>query len=160
MSAGRIGRPHGLDGSFYVTAARPRLLAPGTRVRVGERATKVIRRRGSDRRPIVQVQGIEDRAAAEQVRGLELAVAPADAPALGEGEWWASDLEGCAVYDGDRRVGVVIKLVELPSCEALQVKPPAAQPSGDLLLPMVRDAIRSVDVAARRIEVDMSFIEQ
>jgi 16S rRNA processing protein RimM len=41
-------------------------------------------------------------------------------------------------------------MVALPSCEALEV--------GDLLIPMVRDAIRSIDVDARRIDVDMRFL--
>ena len=121
MSAGRVGRPHGLDGSFYVTGARPRLLVLGTVVTLGENATEIVERRGTDRRPIVHVRGVEDRGAAEALRGLELTVKAADAPELGEGEWWASDLEGCEVFDGARRVGVVSKLLELPSCEALQV---------------------------------------
>jgi 16S rRNA processing protein RimM len=159
MSAGRVGRPHGLDGSFYVTGARPRLLAVGTRLAVGETATEVIRRRGADRRPIVRVQGVEDRAAAEGLRGLELTVQAADAPPLADGEWWAGDLEGCQVFDGERHVGVVSKLIELPSCEALQVSP-SWESSGDLLVPMVRAAVRSIDIAARRIEVDMSFLEE
>jgi ribosomal 30S subunit maturation factor RimM len=29
---------------------------------------------------------------------------------------------------------------------------------GELLVPMVRDAIRKVDVARRRIDIDMSFL--
>jgi ribosomal 30S subunit maturation factor RimM len=29
---------------------------------------------------------------------------------------------------------------------------------GDVLIPMVRDAIRSIDVEARRIDVDMEFV--
>ena len=33
------------------------------------------------------------------------------------------ELEGCAVMDGDYRVGgVVSRLLELPSCEALEVR--------------------------------------
>jgi 16S rRNA processing protein RimM len=163
MSAGRVGRPHGLDGSFYVTGSRPRLLALGTRVTLGPAVTEVVRRRGTDRRPIVHVRGIDDREAAEAVRGLELLVDAAHAPALGEGEWWASELEGCEVFDGPRRVGVVSRLLELPSCEALQVSPTEGSneesPEQELLVPMVRDAIRSVDVVARRIEVDMRFLE-
>jgi 16S rRNA processing protein RimM len=66
------------------------------------------------------------------------------------------------VVDGGRHVGVVVRLVELPSCEALEVRvgsPDAEGPPGELLVPMVRQAIRDVDVRARRIDVDMSFIE-
>lgn len=164
VTAGRVGRAHGLDGSFYVTGARPRLLVLGTTVVVAGRSVKVMRRAGTDEHPIVRLEGIEGRGAAEAVRGLELAVDLAEAPALGEGEWWASELEGCEVVDGERHVGIVMRLVELPSCEALEVRlgtPEAADaPSsaGELLVPMVRAAIRQVDVSQRRIDVDLDFL--
>ncbi len=128
-----------------------------------------MRRAGTDERPIVRVRGIESREAAERVRGMELRVQRADAPSLGEGEWWAGDLEGCEVVDGERVVGVVSRLLELPSCEALEVRsvaeaenapvPGRRVPDG-ILIPLVRDAIRKVDVANRRIDVDMSFVEE
>lgn len=170
IAAGRVGRPHGLDGSFYVTGARSRLLMLGTLVAVaGHDAhvlrTKVVRRAGTDERPIVRLEGVEDRGAAEALRGVELTVDLISAPSLGEGEWWASELEGCKVFDGEREIGIVTKLVELPSCEALEVSLAARDPSdrprsgGHLLVPMVRDAIRAVDPAQRRIDVDMSFLE-
>jgi 16S rRNA processing protein RimM len=164
VPAGRVGRAHGLDGSFYVTGARPRLLARGTAVTVGGRTANVTRRAGTDEHPIVRVEGIEDRGAAEAVRGLELTVELADAPELGEGEWWASELEGCEVVDRGRHVGIVTRLVELPSCEALAVRRGAADSDGvsdsigEVLVPMVRDAIRGVDVLARRIDVNMDFL--
>ena len=53
-------------------------------------------------------------------------------------------------------MGEVRRLVPLPSCEALAVA--RADGAGELLVPMVRDAIRSVDVAARRIDVDLAFL--
>jgi 16S rRNA processing protein RimM len=156
LSAGRVGRPHGLDGSFYVTGARPRLLELGTVVTVAGGTVKIVRRAGTDRRPIVRVHGVEDRAGAEALRGQTLSVATADAPRLAEGEWWSHELEGCAVLDGERRVGTVTRMIELPSCEALEV---AREAGGALLVPMVKDAIRSVDVASGRIDVDMRFVE-
>jgi 16S rRNA processing protein RimM len=76
---------------------------------------------------------------------------PADeAPGLEEGEFWARDLEGCLVVDGDVEVGVVERMIALPSCEALEV--------GELLVPMVGDAVLSVDIAAKRIVVDPAFL--
>ncbi|HEY8303808.1 MAG TPA: ribosome maturation factor RimM [Solirubrobacteraceae bacterium] len=169
MSAGRVGRAHGLDGSFYVTGPRPRLLTLGAAVALGGRATEIVRRAGTDERPIVAVRGVEDRESAVALRGSELTVARGDAPALGEGEWWAGDLEGCEVVDGERIVGVVSGLLELPSCEALEVRFVARGeraggsvgrvPDG-ILIPLVRDAIRRVDLQGRRIDVDMSFVEE
>jgi 16S rRNA processing protein RimM len=44
-------------------------------------------------------------------------------------------------------------MIALPSCEALEVGG-----AGGLLIPLVRDAIRSIDIAARRIEVDLAFL--
>ncbi len=56
-----------------------------------------MRRAGTEQRPIVRLEGVEDRAAAEALRGDGADVDGAEAPALGEGEWWAHELEGCAV---------------------------------------------------------------
>jgi 16S rRNA processing protein RimM len=155
LPAGRVGRAHGLDGSFYVTGARPRLLALGAEVTIAGRTAAIARRAGTDRHPIVRVHGVENRAGAEALRGQTLIVAAADAPLLAEGEWWAHELEGCAVFDGERRVGTVTRMIELPSCEALEV---AEGTGASLLVPMVKDAIRNVDAAAGRIDVDMDFI--
>jgi 16S rRNA processing protein RimM len=156
LSAGRIGRAHGLDGSFYVTGPRPRLLAIGTPVTVAGRTAAITRRSGTDRRPIVRLEGIEDRAAVEAVRGLELAVEAQDAPVLAEGEWWAHELQGCEVYDGDEHLGTVIRMIELPSVEALEIRP--ASGGEAVLVPMVKDAVRSVEPAEGRIEVNLEFL--
>ncbi|HTA04792.1 MAG TPA: ribosome maturation factor RimM [Solirubrobacteraceae bacterium] len=167
LSAGRVGRAHGLDGSFYVTGPRPRLLTLGTEVEVAARRSEIVRRAGTDQHPIVRLDGIDDRSAAEALRGESLTVQAAQAPQLGEGEWWAHELEGCAVLARGRELGVVARLIELPSCEALEVRldddgdrvrDGAATPA-TLLVPMVRDAIGEVDVAARRIEVNPDFLD-
>jgi ribosomal 30S subunit maturation factor RimM len=50
-------------------------------------------------------------------------------------------------------------MVELPSCEALEVRLDQAG-GGLLLVPMVKDAIRRVDVAAGQIDVNMDFVEE
>jgi 16S rRNA processing protein RimM len=133
-------------------------LTLGASVIVDGRRAEIVRRAGTERRPIVRLEGVCDRAAAEALRGAALIVAHGDAPQLGEGEWWAHELEGCAVLDErGRSLGAVSRLIELPSCEALEVRrEPGAQP---LLVPMVRDAIRDVDVAAGRIEVDAGFLD-
>ena len=145
MPAGRVGRPHGLDGSFHLTRVATDL-AEGATVIVAGEPRLVARRSGSSDRPIVRLEGSVSREDAEALRGLELLVEAGLEP----DEYWASDLVGCTVVDGARVVGEVARMVALPSCEALEV--------GDLLIPMVRDAIRSIDVEGRRIDVDMEFV--
>jgi 16S rRNA processing protein RimM len=156
LAAGRVGRPHGLDGSFYVTRPRPRLLGLGVELGVGGERREIVRRVGTDQRPIVRLAGIVDRAGAEGIRGTELTVLQDDAPALADGEWWSHELEGCVVRDGERLLGTVLRLLELPSCEVLEVGPVDGGPP--LLVPMVKDAIRRVEVAERRIDVDTDFL--
>jgi len=156
LQAGRIGRPHGLDGSFYVTRSRPRLLTLGAVVTVAGQAMAIVRRAGTDERPIVRLEGVEDRPAAEALRGLPLTVEQGQAPVLAQGEWWAHELEGCEVLDGGLLLGTVSRLIELPSCEALEVE--RVRGGERLLVPMVKDAIRSVETSERRIEVDLDFL--
>jgi 16S rRNA processing protein RimM len=154
LAGGRVGRPHGLDGSFYVLDARPALLLPGARVRIGGREAEVVRRAGTDERPIVRLAGVEAREAAEDLRGLELLVPRSAAPPLEDDEWWAEDLVGCRVVDAGRALGHVARLVALPSCEALEVTGGGEQ----FLVPLVRDAVRSVDVEAKVVDVDVAFL--
>jgi len=160
LAAGAVGRPHGLDGSFYVTQARAELLAEGVHVRLGDAERAIVRRAGTDERPILRLEGCADRHAAESLRGEVLRVARGAAPELEEGEWWAEDLEGCRVRDGGREVGVVERLLALPSCEVLEVRRTAGAGTRPLLVPLVGDAVRSVDVAARDIDVDLRFLAE
>jgi 16S rRNA processing protein RimM len=60
------------------------------------------------------------------------------------------------VSDGAREVGVVRRLLALPSCEVLEVTRSAD--AGELLVPLVSDAVRSVDVERRLIDVDLRFL--
>jgi 16S rRNA processing protein RimM len=104
----------------------------------------------------MRLAGHAGREAAEALRGAQLAVPAAEAPPLEPGEYWAHELAGCAVYDGERHVGDVRRMRSLPSCEVLEVE--RADGAGELLVPMVSDAIRAIDVAARRIDVDLAFV--
>ncbi|MBB4664620.1 ribosome maturation factor RimM [Conexibacter arvalis] len=155
LHAGRIGRPHGLDGSVHVTQPRVALLEQGRVLRVDGRDDEIVRRAGTDSRPIIRLASCTSRTQAESLRGRELLVARADAPELEEDEWWPEELEGCRVRDGEREVGVVRSLRPLPSCDVLEV---AREGAEDLLVPLIRDAVRSVDVEAREIDVDLVFL--
>ncbi len=136
--------------------ASPLLLSQGTPVVVDGNATRIVRRAGDDRRPVVRLEGLAERSAAEALRGQELLVERAQAPELPPGEWWAEELEGCAVRDRGRRVGTVRRLLALPSCEVLEV---AREDGGDdLLVPLVSDAVRTVDAERREIDVDLGFL--
>ena len=103
----------------------------------------------------MRLEGHDDRAAAEALNGRELMVKRTEARELQDDEWWAEDLEGCAVHDAGRPVGTVRRLLALPSCEVLEVR---REDGGELLVPLVSDAVRAVDIDRKRIDVDLRFL--
>jgi 16S rRNA processing protein RimM len=155
LEAGRVGRAHGLDGSFYVTKPVTRLLAGETPITLAGRRLAIVRRSGTEKHPILRLAGMTRREDAEALRGQPLLVELAHAPALERDEYWSHDLKGCEVRDGERLIGVVEELIGLPSCEALLVK---RSDGGELLVPMVKDAILEVDLTAGHIEIDLNFL--
>jgi 16S rRNA processing protein RimM len=155
LVAGRVGRPHGLDGSFHVTRPRPALLPLGGSLRIGAREAEIVRRSGTDDRPILRLDVAVSREDALALRSEDLLVARAAAPALEEDEWYAEDLHGLRVVDGPTPVGTVVELRALPSCEVLEVE---REGRDVLLVPLVRDAVRSVDLAAGTVDVDLAFL--
>jgi 16S rRNA processing protein RimM len=139
VTAGRVGRPHGRDGSFYVEdPAEP--LAEGTRVTLSGAAHKVERRGGTDARPLVRLSGIAD---AAPLRGEPLLV-ESD---LADDEWLAADLVGCRVEG----LGPVARVLAGRSCDVLELE-------DGTLVPFVSDAIHTVDLPGRRIVADLEFL--
>ena len=65
LEAGRVGRAHGRDGSFHVIGPRPRLLVLGTPTDLGE----IVRRAGTDEKPVVRLRGCDTREAVERLHG-------------------------------------------------------------------------------------------
>jgi 16S rRNA processing protein RimM len=156
LQAGRVGRAHGLDGSFVVTRPRPRLLVKGGRVQVAGTDTEIVRRDGTDAKPLLRLAAFQTREQADSLRGEDLLVPRGDAPQLDEDEWLAEDLEGLRVVDGEKAIGVVTRLLAYPSCDLLEVR---RGDGGELLVPLVSDAVRTVDVGAGSVDVDLAFIE-
>jgi 16S rRNA processing protein RimM len=157
ISVGRIGRPHGLDGSFHVTQPRERVLAEASTLVLNGAPVAIVRHDGTPASPILRLEGIGTREQLEAVRGADLWVPRDVAPPLEEDEWLAEDLVGCRVVDGETAVGVVAKLLPYPSCELLEVQRPESG-AKSLLIPLISDAVRTVDVAARRIDVNLAFL--
>ena len=156
LQAGRVGRPHGLDGSFHVRDPTPQLLELGAVVAIDGRPSRIVRRAGDDRRPIIRLEHYAARADVEALNGQPLLVQRTDAPELDADEWWAEDLVGCAVHDRDREIGTVARLLALPTCEVLEVR--LSDGGGELLVPLVTDAVRIVDIERKRIDVDLRFL--
>ncbi len=155
---GFVGRSHGTAGAFVVRdpTERLELLEPGKAVSVADRELSVVSRKGTGARPIIQITGVESREAARDLRGEAIEVVVSALEPLAEGEFLVDDLIGCEAFDGERRVGRVSDVLLLPSVDALEVEREGAEA---LLVPLVADAVRSVDAEARRVDLDLGFLD-
>jgi 16S rRNA processing protein RimM len=143
---GRVGKPHGLDGSFFVEHASEdeQRFAKGARLHVDGEAAEVVASKRSGGRPVIRL----DR---EVPRGAELAVPRAELPPPGEDEYYEFQLLGLeAVEDGGRELGRVVALHPGPANDALEL-------DGGLLLPLVGSCVLQVDLEAGRILVAQGF---
>ncbi|HLY93355.1 MAG TPA: ribosome maturation factor RimM [Gaiellaceae bacterium] len=149
VPVGRVGRPHGLDGSFFVEgpSGREETFARGAVLHVeGEPAKVVASKRGSGNRPVIRL----DRRVA---RGALLAVPRESLPPLEEGEYYTFQLVGLAVEEeGGRLLGHVADVLDYPANDVLELDSGAS-------LPLVEACVRHVDLEGRRIVVAPGFAE-
>ena len=149
MPVGRVGRPHGLDGAFVVErgSVDERRYATGATLYVnGVPATITVSRRvGGGRRAIRLDRPVE--------RGDALAVPRSQLPAVPQGEYYAFELVGLRVEeDGGRVLGVVQDVLPGSANDNLQLE-------NGTLVPMIEDAIRSVDPEAGIVRLNPGFID-
>jgi 16S rRNA processing protein RimM len=144
VTAGRVGKPHGLDGSFYVDTPRHEL-PEGLTVTVNDRRYDISRRAGTDERPLIRLTGVDD---PRPLRG-ELMLVEDE---LAEDEWLASDLVGLTVVGlAADASATVARVVDAPSCSILEL-------DDGRLVPFIGDAVESIDMDAREIRVKPDYL--
>ena len=150
VPVGRVGRPHGVDGAFFVEnpSARAGVFTSGAMLYAGgEPATVVASRHGSGGRPVIRLDRHVE-------RGAELAVARATLPELSdEDEFYAFQLVGLRVEEeGGRQLGRVREVLQYPANDVLEL-------DSGVSLPLVEACVRQVDLAGGRIVVAVGFAD-
>ncbi len=149
MAVGRVGRPHGIDGSFFVEDASesPERFARGARLYAdGEPAEVVVSKRGAGGRVVIKL----DRAV---TRGSTLAVPQAELPEPDPDAYYVFQLVGLAVEEeGGRRLGTVAEVHNGPANDSIEL-------DNGLLLPLVASCISDVDLVAGRVVVTSGFAD-
>jgi 16S rRNA processing protein RimM len=180
IAVGRILRPHGLRGEVAVEVLTdsPRRLAPGSSlllVREGEPPVpmRVAARRGAapaaatgkgkalaaDSRPsrprrsfqLLRLAGVEDRAAAEALRGAWLEIERSRVPAAPPGTYYHYELVGCRCVAAGEVLGEVVEVVEDGGGVLLVV----SDGRREVPVPFVARFLRAVDVERATIELEL-----
>ncbi|HLM36345.1 MAG TPA: ribosome maturation factor RimM [Gaiellaceae bacterium] len=146
VSVGRVGKPHGLDGFFFVErgSEEEERFEVGATLHVDGEPAKVVGSKRSRGRPVIRL----DR---DAPRGAELAVPRADLPAVGEGEYYEFQLLGLAAEEeGGRALGRVAAVQPGIANDVLEL-------DSGLLLPLVEACVREVDLGGGRLLIAPGF---
>ena len=143
---GRVGRPHGIDGSFVVEqpSETPERFEAGAELRAAGETVRVEEQKRAGGRLVVRL----DRPVP---RGTELQVPRSALPDPEPDSYYVFQLVGLEVEEeGGGRLGVVTDVVPAPANDVLEL-------DSGLLLPLVEACVREVDLERRRILVSPGF---
>ena len=146
VQVGRVGRPHGLDGSFVVerSSENEQLFEPGARLYAGGEPVTVAGRKRSRGRLVLKL----DRPAE---RGTELSVPRGELPQPEQDSYYVFQLIGLEVVEeGGRRLGAVQDVAPGVANDVLTL-------DSGLALPMHEGCVREIDLTAGRVVVARGF---
>ena len=157
-AVGRIARAHGIRGQVVVNPDTDFLderFRPGATLftlRGGAVvALALTTARIQNGRPVIGIAGVETMNDAEAMTGLELRVPVEELAVLPADTFYHHDLVGCQVVtSGGDVVGTVEKVDGTLARSRLVV----AGSKGEILIPLVTEICRTIDVAGKRIVIE------
>lgn len=161
LVVGRVVKAHGITGELVVdvrTDDPDARFTPGARLRGSKRGgaqrefvVESVREHGA--RLLVRLAGVNDRNAADEVRGTVFLVDAAELPPIDDpDEFYDHQLEGLAVRTVDgTAVGTVAEVLHTAAGELLAVKTPEG---AEVLVPFVGAIVTSVSLADGTVLID------
>ena len=154
---GRIAGPKGIKGDVRIqsyTEAPKDVAAYGPVTdETGTRTFKVRVVGEAKGQVIARLSGIEDRTAAEALKGMALYVAKSALPAPAPGEYYEADLIGLEARTKDGApFGKVVQVHDYGAGPSLEIAPVGG--GAPVLVPFTAQAVPTVDIAAGRVEID------
>jgi 16S rRNA processing protein RimM len=149
VQIGRVGKPHGIDGSFFIEqpSEDERWWKPGARFIAGGHQAEVVAARRSSGRPVVKL----DR---DVQRGEAIEVERSALPPTEPDEYYAFQLIGLPVVEETgRELGNVRTVTPGVANDVLEL-------DTGVLLPMIEDCVQAVDLEAGSIRVAQGFADQ
>ena len=162
IALAKVGRPYGLNGAlhWYPYSKDAQTLLKAREVMIGTTMYIVTRSRRHGESIVAEIVGVTSPESAARLTNKEIFVDKTFFAPLPEGEYYWIDLIGLSCTNGERVFGEIAEIFESGAHPILRVKRPVTDPApGDELIPFVDAIVRSVDLAARRVDVDWEGIE-
>lgn len=165
---GKVGSPVGIRGEFRITlySQDSGNLKEG-KVLLLERASEKLEAavksvRYQKDKPVVRLEGVDDRNAAEAARGMEVSIRACDLEELPEGEHYVRDLIGFTVIDtaqgDDTVIGTLKDVIQNTAQSILEVE---TGEDRTVLIPAVDEFLKEIDEGEGVIRVKLirGFLE-
>jgi 16S rRNA processing protein RimM len=145
LTIGRILSPWGTKGEAKVQVLTdfPEMLAPRGQVYVAGHPFTIEETRRYDKHLILKLTAIEDRGAADRLRGLELEIPRSEAHTLPEGQYYPFQLMGLRVQTGTGELLGEISDIWLRESNDIYV---VQGPRGEFLIPAIEDVVKEIDL--------------
>lgn len=101
---------------------------------------------------LVKLAGIDDMDAAKAVKNCHLAINKSDRMPLEEGAYYIDDLIGLTVYEGERKLGTLVDVLQPGANDVYEVE---SDIYPELLIPALKDVVLHVDLEAGRMDVKL-----
>lgn len=155
---GRIGPAHGIRGHVLVqtyTEAPEDIASYGAlEDESGRRQFEIEIVRVTPKGVVARIAGVEDRNAAEALRGTELYVSRERLPPTQEDEFYLSDLIGLPAFKPDgTRLGEVVAVHNFGAGDILEIR--LGDGRNTEMVPFTKDFVPEVDLSSRRMTIDM-----
>jgi len=108
--------------------------------------------------PVIRIKGVTDRNQAEALKGQELYISREKLPEIeGDDEFYHSDLVGLDVMEQDgTKYGEILRLYDFGAGDIMEVKPESKGAKSSVLVPFTKEMVPTVDLAARRVIINLS----
>jgi 16S rRNA processing protein RimM len=102
---------------------------------------------------LAKFRGVDDRDAAELLRGAAVCVDRSRFPPLDEGEFYVCDVIGARLVGPSGELGVVEDFISYPSTEVLVVRLEGGAAQGKIELPLVEDFVERVEADVGQVRL-------
>jgi 16S rRNA processing protein RimM len=153
VAVGVVVGSHGVRGTLRVRSfgSGTHLRANATPVLAGHRR-RIVAARHTPKGFLLDIEGVEERSAADALRGEELFLDRTELEPPEEDEFYVADLVGLtAVEDSGEVVGTVAETFENPAHEVLVIR--GSHDASDLFVPFTLEHVPEVDLEAGRLVV-------
>lgn len=153
VTVGTVAKPQGIKGEIKVNPLTDdnKRFFDLKRVVIGGAEYSVASARVTLAGVFIKLTGIDDRNAAELLRGREICVKREDAVPLPEDRYFIADIIGCRLIRNGKPYGTVKDVLQYSSTDIYQA---ALDKGGSVAFPALKEVIEKVDIEKGEIYVN------